>query len=195
MSDQFSAWKEECAGRHWPLRLLLWIWFVYMFVQHVRDPEYQSFLGGLNLGIHEFGHLICSPFGEFVGVAGGSLVQCLVPLLSFVMFYRQRDYFAFSFSLVWLASNLLGVARYMADARALKLPLVTPFGGGGDTIHDWNYLLHEMGLLSHDTTIAAGVRGVAILLMLAGIIWGAWVLKEMMTSKKKEIGADWNLNA
>jgi len=37
----------------------------------------------------------------------------------------------------------LNVARYMADAQAMALPLV------GGEIHDWNWLLSRIGLLSH----------------------------------------------
>jgi hypothetical protein len=191
MSMAFREWwmgvVEEiqvgCQGRQWSWRFLLWVWFVFMFVQHVRDAEYQSFLGGLNLGIHEFGHLIFGPFGKFMGVAGGSLTQCLVPLASFIMFYRQGDYFAFAFSFTWLGSNLFGVARYVADARVLQLPLVSPFGGNGEIIHDWNYLLHQMGLLSYDTTLAAALRASAFAMMAAGVLWGAGILWLMVRSR------------
>ncbi|MCH7911408.1 MAG: hypothetical protein IIB38_17570 [Candidatus Hydrogenedentes bacterium] len=47
----------------------------------------------LNLGFHEIGHIVFSPLGMFMGILGGSLLQCLVPLLSTIMFYRQRDFF------------------------------------------------------------------------------------------------------
>lgn len=187
--DDVQAW---CQGRQWPVRALFWGWLVCILVNHFRDPQYQSLLGGLNLGIHEFGHLICSPLGQFLGVAGGSLVQCLVPVISLIMFYRQEDYFAFCFSLVWLGTNLLGVAIYIADSRALQLDLVSPFGGNeGEITHDWNYLLNEMGLLSSDTQIAATVRWCALAVMIVGVAWGAWLLWLMVTTKKKEIGADW----
>jgi hypothetical protein len=131
--------------------------------------------------------LICSPLGEFITVAGGSFVQCLVPVISIFMFYRQRDYFAFSFSFVWLGSNLASVARYIADARKLELNLVTPFGGGdGEVIHDWNYLLNRMGLLQHEIEIGAIVRALALLSLLTGVIWGAWMIWLMMRSKPKD---------
>jgi len=171
----------------------MWGWFVFLLWHHVRSAEYQSFLGGLNLGIHEFGHLICGPLGQFLGVLGGSLMQCLVPVISFLMFYRQRDFFAFAFSFVWLGSNLLGVARYMADARALRLPLVSPFGGNGEVIHDWNFILHRLGWLAHDTTIAGVVRGFGLVAMAIGVLWGAWILWLMIRhrSPRREIGDQW----
>lgn len=186
--------REWCQGRSWPLRAVFWGWLVYLVIHHLRDPEYQSLLGGLNLGIHEFGHLVCSPLGKFIGVAGGSLVQCLVPLISLIMFFRQADYFAFAFSFVWLGTNLDGVARYIGDSRTLQLDLVSPFGGNeGEITHDWNYLLNEMGLLSSDTQIAAGVRWCALAAMLLGVVWGAWILWLMLRAKPKEIGENWKM--
>jgi hypothetical protein len=184
--------RTWCRGRIWIGRLIFWLWLAWIGVQHWRDPMYNSFLGGLNLGIHEFGHLICSPLGQFMGVLGGSLVQCLVPLVSLWMFYRQSDYFAWSFSLVWLGTNLFGVAVYMADARALKLDLVSPFGGGdSEIIHDWNWLFHELGWLHWNLEIATGVRVLAWHCLATGLAWGAWVLWLMLTAPKKEIGEDW----
>jgi hypothetical protein len=108
------------------------------------------------------------------------------------MFHRQKDYFALAFSCVWLGSNLMGIARYMADARALQLNLVSPFGGHGEVIHDWNYLLHQTGLLTMDNTLAALTRTGATLIMAAGIGWGLWILWLIITSKPKELEEDWN---
>ncbi|MCD6050341.1 MAG: hypothetical protein K0Q55_1744 [Verrucomicrobia bacterium] len=168
--------RESCGERSWPGRLIFWLLLVHIAFQHARDKEHWGLLGGLNLGIHEFGHLICSPLGELIGILGGSLVQCLVPVISLFMFKRQRDYFAWSFSLVWLASNLHGVARYIADSRKLELELVSPFGGDGETIHDWNWLLNHWDVLQYEQEIAQVVRMVAILISIVGVGWGAFTL-------------------
>jgi len=175
--------REWSRGRQWPLRLLLWLWLAWLAFQCTRDAAYSGFIDGLNLGVHEFGHLICSGFGQFVHVLGGSMVQCLVPLISFLMFHRQEDYFAFAFSLVWLGTNLHGVARYVADARALQLDLVSPFGGDGEVIHDWNWLLGKVGWLQHDHEIAAVLRVLAIACLWSGVAWGACLLWRMMTTR------------
>jgi hypothetical protein len=176
--------REWSRGRHWPVRLLLLLWLSWLAFQYSRDAAYGGLVEGLNLGVHEFGHLICSAFGQFVTVLGGSLVQCLVPLISFVMFYRQEDYFAFSFSLVWLGTNLNGVARYVADARSMQLDLVSPFGGGDDeVIHDWNWILAKLGWLQHDHEIATVLRVLALVCLWAGVAWGACLLWRMMTTR------------
>ena len=195
LNDFLADTRGWCRGRFWPGRLLLWLWFGWLAVHYTRDVNYSSFLDGLNLGIHELGHLICIPFGKFLTVLGGSLVQCLVPVISLFMFRRQRDYFAYAFSFVWLASNLFGVARYIADSRALELDLVTPFGEGdtdNDVGHDWNWILNELGWLSHDLEIAAAVRWVAFPCLWLGVLWGAWILWRMMLDRKKEqTGTHW----
>ena len=193
--DFLAEARDWCRGRSWPLRLLLWLWFAWLAVHYTRDVNYGGFLDGLNLGIHEFGHLVCMPFGKFITVLGGSLVQCLVPVISIFMFRRQGDYFAYSFSLVWLGTNLFGVARYIADARALKLDLVTPFGGGdsdNDVGHDWNWILDQLGWLSQDVKIAAVARALAFPCLWLGVLWGAWIIWRMILDRQPgEISARW----
>lgn len=176
--------NESCAEKSWPGRLIFWLLLVYIAVQHFRDKDYYGLLGGLNLGIHEFGHLICGPLGQTIGILGGSVVQCLVPVISIFMFKRQRDYFAWSFSFVWLAANLHGVARYIADARKLELELVTPFGGDGETIHDWNWLLNHWDVLQYEQEIAQVVRIIAIICSVIGVAWGAFTLWLMIKGGK-----------
>ena len=175
-----SEWAEDKFA---PLRLILWLFLFYIFLRHLGDPMYQSIFKPLNLGIHELGHLVFSPLGQFLMMAGGTIAQCLVPLISFFMFYRQRDYFAFTVSFCWMGTNLFSVAGYMADARKMALPLVTPFGGE-EIIHDWNYLLGKLGLLNSDTVLAGFVRLLAILNMVIGLVFGAWLLLKMFKKKR-----------
>ena len=41
----------------------------------------NSFLHLINLLFHEAGHIIFSPFGQFMTMLGGSLMQVLVPIV------------------------------------------------------------------------------------------------------------------
>ncbi len=140
--------REWAQGRLWWARLPLLIYLGYVLARHIADPAYRSMFGGINLGIHEIGHYVFAPLGDFFGAFGGTILQCLAPVISTAVFYRQRDYFAISFCFGWLSMNLFGVARYVGDARAMVLPLVTP--GGGYAKHDWNYLLGRMHMLQFD---------------------------------------------
>jgi hypothetical protein len=168
---QIEIW---CRGRMWYLRAILLLFFVYIGCRHLANPSYTSIFGGLNLVIHELGHIIFRFTGEFIMIAGGTILQLIVPLASAVMFIFQPDYFAVTVCGVWFATNLYGVAYYVADARAQMLQLVTV--GGGETIHDWHYLLSHLHILSWDTGIAAFVRFLAFLAMWGSIVMGFWMV-------------------
>lgn len=125
-----------------------------------------SLIDGVDLAIHETGHLVFGPFGEFFGVAGGTLFQLLMPALFVGYFVRQRDHYAASVALWWVAQNCGHIAVYVADARAQELPLV----GGGE--HDWDYILGRLGLLAHDHGIARGITSLGYVLLLVATAWG-----------------------
>jgi hypothetical protein len=77
------------------------------------------------------------------------------------------------FCCFFLFENFLYIATYMADARALDLPLVSV--GGGETVdHDWAVMLGAWGLLERDTQIAGFVRMIGWLGMLATVAWLGW---------------------
>jgi hypothetical protein len=178
--------RRDCAGKLWWPRAPLIVWFGFTIRGHLEDPWYRSLWDGLNLGVHELGHILFSPGGEWWGVAGGSLAQILVPMVAALLFYRQRDWFAIAVAAFWLGTSLVNVAIYMADARDLLLPLVSM--GGGDVIHDWNYLFWEAGVLHRDKAIGAVVRKAGIITMLAGMGSGAWILLVMARAGDGDAG-------
>ena len=186
---QVAAASEWCEGRLWWARLPLWLYFVYVLIRHTLVPgPYRSVFDSMNLGIHELGHVIFRPFGDFLGVAGGTITQCLAPTISVFVFHRQRDYFGIAVCFCWLATNLWGVAVYMADARTLALPLVAPGmglmpSGDGPIMHDWNVLLGNHGLLQYTTLFAGIVSIAAALTMLVGLAFGGWLLLRMATGE------------
>src|SRR5262245_7430595 len=96
-----------------------------------------TFLHLPDLVFHEAGHIILSPFGRFVTVLGGSLFQVVVPVVCAVAFLRQPNEFGAAVCSWWAGQNLTDVAPYIADARALQLPLLG--GGTGREVegHDW----------------------------------------------------------
>jgi hypothetical protein len=175
---------EWCRGRLYLPRACLLIFFAYIAICHIGDPQYQDCFKALNLCIHEMGHYLFAPFGEFINVLGGSLFQCLVPIISMLMFLRQRDYFAIAVSFGWLSTNLYDVALYASDASAMDLPLVSP-GATGEVIHDWNFILDKLGLLRYDQMIAQLIRLDATMCMLICLAFGAWLCLTMQKLKSK----------
>ena len=144
------------------LSVVLLVWGLY----DLSHPGRFTLLDGVDLAIHETGHLVFAPFGEFIGFAGGTIFQLLMPALFAVHFWRRGDRHAASIALWWVAQSAGNVATYVADARAQELPLV----GGGE--HDWTYLLAELGMLSRDTGIARAIRAAAFVLMAGATVWG-----------------------
>lgn len=179
MSDLPEPIKESVKDKVWWFRVPIIIFFIYIFIRHLGDADYRSIFWGLNLGIHEIGHFAFSYFGRFMEVLGGSLLQCLAPIFSIFVFINQRDFFAISVCFGWLSTNFFSVAIYVADARAMDLNLVTPFGQ--DAIHDWHYLLERLNMLELDKTFAAALRVCGVLSMLiclSGGIWMLWIIKK-----------------
>ena len=91
------------------------------------------------------------PFGQFIMILGGSLMQVIVPgVIIYVFLLREHDPYAASIGLWWLGQNLTDVALYISDASARSLPLI---GGMSEEAHDWGNLLTMTGLLEYDHTL------------------------------------------
>jgi len=137
----------------------------------VSTPGFIFGLDHANLLFHEAGHPIVGLVSTRLEPYGGTLGQLAFPVAVAVSFWRKRSAPAFAAGVIWFFENGLNIARYMADARAMELPLV----GGGD--HDWNTIFSRWHLLPHDVSIAGGVRVVAwagILLAVAWVVWRWW---------------------
>ncbi|HZG53095.1 MAG TPA: hypothetical protein VEZ40_13245 [Pyrinomonadaceae bacterium] len=124
------------------------------FLWCAADPRQWHLIDGVNLVIHEAGHVVFMPFGELLTVAGGSLFQVIVPAAFVVYFYRRGQAYSAALVLFWVGESLLNVSVYAGDALAMQLPLL----GGEDSIHDWNHLLSATGRLSSTDKIAAAIR-------------------------------------
>jgi hypothetical protein len=123
--------------------------------------------------IHEGGHLLFRFFGEFLAVAGGTILQLSVPLMLAAFFIFQRQIPGTAFCLFFFFEQFLPIATYMADARAQELPLLT-VGDGDYVIHDWAYLFGRLGVLEHNTAIAHAVRVLGWVGMIATLAWMIW---------------------
>ena len=176
-----ADWREEFAtwarGRRWWTRVPLVALAAWQLLQWFDDPDRWTIFFGLNLGIHEAGHLLTQPFGTFICALAGSAFQCAAPLAAALVFLRQRDFFAITLCLTWWASNLFHVAWYLADASTMAIPLLSV--GGGDVYHDWNTLLDMMGLLGSEGFLSDCLRLVAYACAMGGVVGGAWTLRQM----------------
>ncbi len=176
---------DWCRGRNWKVRAPVWLLLAYFGVVQAINPQAWTPFAGINLPLHEGGHLLFRLLGwEFLHVAGGTLLQLFAPIAAACVFFRQRDYFAITFCLGWLSSGLMGTGVYMADAQAMQLPLVTAEGGGGDIGHDWEFLFSHLGLLRACEAIGWLTRQAGNLAMLAALGPGGWLLARMVLAPK-----------
>ncbi len=154
--------------------LVAWTVFYALFLIYALTHTAQFlFIDYVFLPIHEGGHLLFSWLGSTLGIVGGTLLQLGVPLAVAVYFIFQRQIPGTAFATFFLFENFLNVATYMADARRQALPLVT-VGDSEYVEHDWLFLFSKLGVLPHDTAIAAWVRVLGWLGMISVIGWMWW---------------------
>lgn len=122
------------------------------------DPMQGSFLDNVDLPIHEFGHLLFRVFGEFLGIAGGSLFQVIFPAVFVAYFIWQRSLYSAAIVLLWVGQSILNVWVYASDAVAMQLILTSGFTGSEGSFHDWNYMLDRFGMLGSTKTVAGIIR-------------------------------------
>lgn len=141
---------------------LLSIYFLWI----ASDPMQGNFLDLVDLPIHETGHLLFRPFGEFMGIAGGSLFQVIMPLIFAGYFWWRQQYYSAAIVMLWVGQSILNVYVYAADAVVMQLVLTSGFTGSEGSFHDWNYLLTHVGLLDSTKTVAGIIRAVGTLTIL-----------------------------
>ncbi len=123
------------------------------------------FTNGIDLVIHEAGHVLALVFPRFFQILGGSALQVILPAVCALTFLHQRHLASFAVALFWTGESITDVAIYMADAKTQALPLL----GGDGTVHDWNYLLGQLHLLGWAPSLARLTFGVGILLITAAL--------------------------
>jgi len=158
--------------------LALLAWWTWRLAPHPLNwlLTNSSFLHLINLPFHEAGHVLFSPFGEFMTILGGSLMQVLVPVVCASAFWRQADWFGAAVCGWWAGESLVDVAPYIADARALQMPLLG--GGTGAEVegHDWEAILTRLGWLNLDRTLGMWTHVIGSIVMVAALIIAVWLL-------------------
>ena len=168
---------DWCSGCNWWIRIPVLLLILHQSVRQIQNPEWDGLFSALDFGIHELGHVVFMPLGEFMSVLGGSFWQIAAPLISAVMFLRQRDYFAISVCFMWLGISLFRMALYMEDARAMSLPLLSV--GGGESWHDWNYLFTSFRMLQWNLSIGHLTRFLGEGCLIAAMLSGTWLIWKM----------------
>src|SRR5438552_12433535 len=181
-------WSQSMSAETWqpvsPYAVAAWLMFYTGFLVYAFGKHGDFlFIDLANLVVHEGGHLLFGWFGPTLGLWGGTILQWLVPALLAAYFFTQRQTASFAFCSFFFFENWLYTATYMADARAMVLPLVT--AGDSDFIeHDFHAIFSSLGVLDYDTKIAAVVRLLGWCGMLAVVGWFA--LQGVKTARQSE---------
>jgi len=134
------------------------------------SPDTYPWLDLVNLVFHEAGHAVFGFFGDFLGVLGGTLMQVLIPATATGHFVLYGQRWSGMVTLFWVSQSLFNVSVYVKDARTQALPLF----GGDDAIHDWNWLLGRLGLLSWDQVIGSVIYTMGLVVLAVSILGGLY---------------------
>ncbi len=160
-----SRW-DKVSG--WQLTGLVLGLAVFLGVLVASEPGFIFGLDHANLLFHEAGHPIVGLVSSKLEPYGGTIGQLVFPVALMISFWRKRQPLPVAVAAIWFFENWLNIARYMADARALELPLV----GGGD--HDWNTIFTRWNILQHDLSIASAVKFIGWTGMTVAVLWVGW---------------------
>ena len=162
------------------LLLLLGRWTALFLLWPMRqDVIGASFLHTISIPFHEAGHILFAPFGSVIAALGGSLAQVLVPIVCLMAFLTTNpNPFGAAVTAWWSGQNLMDVAVYIDDARALQLVLLGGRTGAEVEGHDWEFILASWQLLHRDHQIAAVVQGIGALTMLVALVWGCLLVRD-----------------
>ena len=154
--------------------LAYWTW---QFAWTPLSPDaMDSFLHLPDLVFHEAGHLIFRPLGQFMSVLGGSLTQVLIPVVCAIAFIRQEQLFGAAICAWWAGQNLVDLAPYIADARALQLPLLGGRTGAEVEGHDWEYILMRLRIIHLDQTLGRIAHALGMLIMIGALAHAGWTV-------------------
>lgn len=170
LPDHFD-WPDTLGRSLMTLLLLVW-GFSHMSLSVEDGAMNSTFMHRVHLVIHEAGHLVFIPMGRFITIAGGTLLQLIMPAAFLVSFlFQYQNAFGAAGALWWLGDSFLDVAPYAYDGRAMKLMLLGGVTGHESGGHDWNNMLGDLGLINSAPTVGMFFWFVGVILILVSLAW------------------------
>jgi hypothetical protein len=178
-----KAWAKACLenlpqGSYLAFCALLHLGLLYLALRYSADTRYGSLIDMALVPVHELGHVLFRPFGQFLGILGGSLTQWLAPLCLVGGFVKQRDLYALSAGMIFFGIALNQSYCYMDSSFQMeKYPdMVFVSLGTGEVTHDWQYIFGTLGMYHSYQGVALLTRGAALAILWLAWAFGAWVL-------------------
>ncbi len=145
---------------------------------------------GVDLVFHEAGHVLLMWAPRLIYVMGGTLGQLGMPLALVLAFSLNNRWFDACACGWWFGQSLADCAPYVADARALRLPLITGYTGAEAEGHDWEYILGQLNASQHDALIAASFLNTGRLIMVVALLAAlAIALWDHFSGKRRPVSA------
>ena len=175
---------EFAARNGFLIGMTIWGWLLIQTDPRVTTgllPElsfYDPLISAFVFVFHEAGHVIFSIFGQFMTVAGGTLLQLLVPAgLMFAFVYRYRNPFGGAVALWLLGYAFMDAGPYCYDAMDMQLLLAG--GGTGHEIggHDWRNMLTWTNSLHLHESIALFLDTLGEVLIIVSVLWGGLLIR------------------
>ena len=171
---EFRDPRQRAWARIPPKVLILSLLFFAVFLYEVpRNGQMPLLVDNLFMLIHESGHILFQFLGMTAAVAGGTFLQLFVPFALAFYFAGQRQPSGVAFCIFLFFEQFVPISKYIGDAQAKRLPFFT-LGKYEHVIHDWNYLLTKLSILSYDRLIADVVRFIGYLGMIGAAFWLLW---------------------
>jgi hypothetical protein len=152
------------------------IWTISFARTPIGSDAMNSFLHLPDLVFHEAGHIIFAPFGRFMTVLGGSLLQVTIPVIAVIAFVRQEEPYSAAICAWWAGQNLVDLAPYIADAQSLRLVLLGGRTGAEVEGHDWEFILNSLGLSHYAHPLGYTTHAVGILIMIAALAYASMTI-------------------
>lgn len=121
-------------------------------------------LNYVDLGFHEFGHLLFAWAPGLIPALSGSVVQVAVPIGLAFYFLGRRESYAAALLFAWAATSAANVSVYSADAQSQTLALL------GNGRHDWAWVFGTLGHMEWSVPFSVGVRWFGVALAVFGLI-------------------------
>lgn len=139
------------------------------------DPMQNGYFHGINLVFHEAGHVVFGIFHwRLLTIAGGTLMQILVPATFTVYFFMRGQRYSASIPGIWLAQSFADCVPYIKDARTMDLILLGGLTGFENGAHDWNNMLYELDILQYDQLIGNIFLGAGVVILAVSVLNGAY---------------------
>lgn len=169
------------TARQFWLRVAIWLFFA-AWSKRLLGLDFRtgamaaSFLHLPLLVFHEAGHAIFSFLGTWMTVAGGTLMQLIMPAALWSgPWHTNRDAFGATLGSWFFGVSLLDVAPYVYDALQPRLTLLSGKDGTSGP-HDWIFLLSSGGYLPQAQRLGQLVYWSGAAVVVASIALGARVL-------------------